>query len=78
MQTKGYLKALKAAFFGLLYTAGWLLVDLFTGEPWGDFVLFGLMAVVNVAFGWKFVMLSAKKESSNVTTKNSVPFEPET
>lgn len=70
IRSKAYVKALKAALYGLMYTAGWLTVDLLTPEPWGDYLLFGLMAVVNVAFGWKYVMLSQQKSNKLSAKKN--------
>lgn len=38
---------------GATMTGGWLLADLLLPEPWGDFVLFGAMAVVNIGICWK-------------------------
>ncbi len=45
--------SVKGALMGLTMTGGWLLADLLLPEPWGDVVLFGAMAVVNIGIGWK-------------------------
>lgn len=45
--------AVKGALMGITMTGGWLLADLLLPEPWGDVVLFGAMAVVNIGIGWK-------------------------
>jgi hypothetical protein len=44
---------MKGALMGVSMTGGWLLADLLLPEPWGDVVLFGAMAVVNIGIGWK-------------------------
>lgn len=44
---------MKGALMGLSLTGGWLLADLLLPEPWGDVILFGAMAVVNIGIGWK-------------------------
>ena len=44
---------MKGALMGFTMTGGWLLADLLLPEPWGDVVLFGAMAVVNIGIGWK-------------------------
>jgi len=52
----------KGAVLGLGVTGGWLLADLLLPEPWGDYFLFGALAVVNVAAGWKLAVMHAEKE----------------
>ncbi|TJY42815.1 hypothetical protein E5161_08210 [Cohnella pontilimi] len=48
----------KGALMGFSLTGGWLLADLLLPEPWGDFVLYGAMAVLNIGIGWKLGRLS--------------------
>lgn len=59
---RGLNSAVKGAIMGASMTGGWLLADLLLPEPWGDVVLFGAMAVVNVAIGWKLGKLYDKQE----------------
>lgn len=67
-----YTAGWKGACMGLGVTGGWLLCDFMLPEPWGDVLLFSLMAVVNVLFGWKFAMMSEQRElgSPNSHTVN--------
>jgi hypothetical protein len=56
----------KGVLMGVSLTGGWLLADLLLPEPWGDFVLFAAMAVVNIGLGWKlgkFYELTSDKET---------------
>ena len=53
MAGKSMKASLKGALMGGVMTGGWLLADLLLPEPWGDVVLFGAMAVVNIGIGWK-------------------------
>ncbi len=51
---RAFLKSpVKGVLMGISMTGGWLLADLLLPEPWGDYVLFASMAVVNIAIGWK-------------------------
>ncbi|WP_027084563.1 hypothetical protein [Cohnella panacarvi] len=51
---RAFLKSpVKGVLMGVSMTGGWLLADLLLPEPWGDFILFASMAVVNIAIGWK-------------------------
>lgn len=70
---RGLNSAVKGAIMGASMTGGWLLADLLLPEPWGDVVLFGAMAVVNIAIGWKLGKLYDKqegKESVDVASAN--------
>lgn len=58
---KGYSAAWKGSFYGLMYTGGWFLVDLLTPEPFGDYVMYPLMAVVNVIIGWRLAIISEQR-----------------
>ncbi|MFC5401434.1 hypothetical protein [Cohnella soli] len=62
MNGSRYSKALKGAFTGLTFTGGWLGADLLLPEPWGDYLLFGALAVVNVMAGWWIGKLSEERE----------------
>jgi len=67
---KGWLRSsVKGAIMGATMTGGWLLGDLLLPEPWGDVVLFGAMAVVNIGIGWrlgKFYDQQEAKEAAAV------------
>jgi len=62
MKGSRFPKTLTGAIIGLSFTGGWLLADLLLPEPWGDYLLFGAMAVVNVAAGWLLGRMSEEKE----------------
>lgn len=52
---------------------GWLIMDLLLPEPIGDYLLFGLMGLVNAAIGWQFVRMLDRKqrkggEAERITT----------
>jgi hypothetical protein len=55
-----YLKSVIGAITGCAITGGWLVVDLLTPEPYGDYLLYPLMAVVNMAIGWQVGKLFGK------------------
>ncbi|WP_127529255.1 hypothetical protein [Paenibacillus kobensis] len=65
----------KGVLMGVSATGGWLLADLLLPEPWGDFVLFGAMAVVNIGIGWKlgklFEIQNDKEPVDSFDTKNA-------
>lgn len=65
----GYLKALIGAVIGAITTGVWLGVDLLTPEPIGDYLLYGLMAITNIAIGWQVGRLLGK---SREASKNEV------
>ncbi|WP_336774301.1 hypothetical protein [Paenibacillus sp. MMO-58] len=69
----------KGVLMGISVTGGWLLADLMLPEPWGDFVLFAAMAVVNVGIGWrlgKFYNTQNEKEKVvELDTKNAPTYE---
>jgi len=55
-----YLKSVIGAITGCAIAGGWLVVDLLTPEPYGDYLLYPLMAVVNIAIGWQVGKLFGK------------------
>lgn len=57
----------KGVLMGVSMTGGWLLADLLLPEPWGDFVLFGAMAVVNVGVGWTLGRLFDSQNDKGTT-----------
>lgn len=69
MDMNRYLKSVVGACIGAGMAGFWLVVDLLTPEPWGDFILFGLMAVVNLVIGWQVAKLFGK--SRRRTTADS-------
>ena len=48
-----YLKSIMGLMIGGATAGFWLLVDLLLPDPIGDYWLFILMAVVNMAIGWQ-------------------------
>lgn len=63
-------KPIIGALVGGSTAGGWLIMDLILPEPVGDYLLFGLMGLVNAAVGWQFVkMLDKKQETANLETK---------
>ncbi|GFN32254.1 hypothetical protein [Paenibacillus xylaniclasticus] len=68
----------KGVLMGVGMTGGWLLADLLLPEPWGDVVLFGAMAVVNIGIGWKLGRLydlHNKEATVAADTKNEANYE---
>jgi hypothetical protein len=57
-----YLKSLTGAIIGCATAGGWLAVDLLLPDPVGDYLLYPLMAVVNVAIGWQVGKLFGKPQ----------------
>ncbi|MDQ1143241.1 hypothetical protein QE429_000068 [Bacillus sp. SORGH_AS 510] len=55
-----YLKSVMGLMIGGATAGGWLLVDLLLPDPIGDYLLFILMAVVNMAIGWQVGRLLGK------------------
>jgi hypothetical protein len=55
-----YLKSVMGVLIGGAAAGGWLLVDLLLPDPIGDYWLFILMAVVNMAIGWQVGRLFGK------------------
>ncbi|TBL77310.1 hypothetical protein [Paenibacillus thalictri] len=71
-------RAIKGMFMGIATTGGWLLADLLLPEPWGDFLLFAAMAVVNAIVGWWLVTLSDQRDraqSQVIDTRSAAKFE---
>lgn len=72
---RAFLKSpVKGVLMGVSMTGGWLLADLLLPEPWGDFVLFASMAVVNIAIGWKlgkFYDMQSDKEAVGTYEANN-------
>jgi hypothetical protein len=54
------LKSVIGAIIGCATAGGWLVVDLLLPEPIGDYLLFILMGVVNMAIGWQVGRLLTK------------------
>ncbi|WP_276354164.1 hypothetical protein [Cohnella caldifontis] len=61
---RGYAKAMKGALMGAALTGGWLAADLLLPEPWGDYLLFSALAVVNIGIGWHLGRLHEKLDRS--------------
>ncbi|MEO2077688.1 MAG: hypothetical protein ABGX20_20330 [Bacillus sp. (in: firmicutes)] len=55
-----YLKSVMGMMIGGATAGGWLLVDLLLPDPIGDYLLFILMAVVNMVIGWQVGRLFGK------------------
>ncbi|WHY69765.1 hypothetical protein [Neobacillus sp. SuZ13] len=53
MKINRYLKSMIGAMIGCAIAGGWLAVDLLLPDPVGDYLLYPLMAVVNMAIGWQ-------------------------
>jgi len=51
----------------------WLAVDLLTPEPWGDYLLYILMAVVNMVIGWQVARLFGKSREAAATDSVTSP-----
>jgi hypothetical protein len=64
-----YLKSVMGVLIGGAATGGWLLVDLLLPDPIGDYWLFILMAVVNMAIGWQVGRLFGKPR--NIVKNNA-------
>lgn len=64
MNPNRYLKSVIGACIGGGMAGGWFLVDMLTPEPWGDYLLFLLMAVVNMVIGWQIARLFGKSRET--------------
>jgi hypothetical protein len=64
-----YLKSVMGVLIGGAAAGGWLLVDLLLPDPIGDYWLFILMAVVNMAIGWQVGRLFGKPR--NIVKNNA-------
>lgn len=56
-----YLKSVMGMMIGGATAGGWLLVDLLLPDPIGDYLLYILMAVVNMAIGWQVARFLGKR-----------------
>jgi hypothetical protein len=65
-----YLKSVIGLIIGGATAGGWLLVDLLLPDPIGDYLLYILMAVVNMAIGWQVGRLFGK--SKNIEKNNAL------
>jgi hypothetical protein len=65
MRMSRYVKSLIGAIIGCATAGGWLLVDLLTPEPIGDYILYPLMAVVNIVIGWQVGRLFSKQRDNS-------------
>jgi hypothetical protein len=61
MRMNRYLKSVIGAIIGCAIAGGWLVVDLLTPEPIGDYLLYPLMALTNIAIGWQVGKLFGKR-----------------
>ena len=59
-----YLKSVIGTMIGGATAGGWLLVDLLLPDPVGDYLLFILMAVVNMMIGWQVGRLFGKPRNN--------------
>jgi hypothetical protein len=66
---RGYLKAIIGALIGAVTAGVWLTMDLFLPEPYGDFLLFGLMGLVHIIIGWQVGRLLEKKDALEASAK---------
>ena len=64
-----YLKSVIGVMIGGATAGGWLLVDLLLPYPVGDYLLYILMAVVNMAIGWQVARFFGK--SRNIEKNNA-------
>ncbi|RKP48077.1 hypothetical protein D7Z26_22170 [Cohnella endophytica] len=67
---------------GLTMTGGWLVADLLLPEPWGDYLLYAAMAVVNVMVGWRLATLTEQQERGTsapptADARSTITYEPE-
>jgi hypothetical protein len=67
-----YLKSVMGLIIGGATAGGWLFVDLLLPDPIGDYWLFILMAVVNMAIGWQVGRVLGKPRN---TEKNNARIE---
>jgi len=66
MRMNRYLKSLIGAIIGCAAAGGWLAVDLLTPDPIGDYLLYPLMALTNIAIGWQVgKFLGKRRDNSN-------------
>ncbi|WP_085991315.1 hypothetical protein [Oceanobacillus senegalensis] len=65
---KGYYKAIIGAIIGAATAGIWLTLDLILPEPFGDYLLFTLMGLVNMVIGWQVGRLVSKSEPSKFST----------
>ncbi|GAA0489178.1 hypothetical protein GCM10008986_13720 [Salinibacillus aidingensis] len=65
-------KGLIGALIGASTAGMWLGLDLVLPEPYGDYLLFGLMAAVNGIIGWQifYGVPATTRNRSNVVEKN--------
>jgi membrane protein implicated in regulation of membrane protease activity len=66
---RGYLKAIIGSIIGAVVAGGWLTMDLFLPEPYGDFLLFALMALVHIVIGWQVGRLLERKDALEASAK---------
>ncbi|MFP5112150.1 hypothetical protein ACSU64_07190 [Bacillaceae bacterium C204] len=64
MRMNRYLKSLIGAIIGCAAAGGWLVVDLLTPEPIGDYLLYPLMALTNIAIGWQVGKFFGKRRDN--------------
>lgn len=78
MTGRTYFKSsVKGAIMGASMTGGWLLADLLLPEPWGDYVLFAAMAVMNIGIGWKLGRMFDQREAEAAAEAASAEAEAE-
>ena len=70
---KGYIKAIIGSIIGATTAGVWLTMDLFLPEPFGDFLLFGLMALVHIVIGWQVGRLLEKKDALEASAQGLDP-----
>ncbi|WP_047981928.1 hypothetical protein [Ornithinibacillus contaminans] len=63
-----YRKAVYGAIIGASTAGGWLVVDLLLPEPIGDYLLFGLMGITNMAIGWQVGRSLGKQDKAKSKT----------
>jgi len=66
---KGLHKAVMGAIIGAATAGVWLSLDLILPEPYGDYLLFILMGLVNMVIGWQVGRLVGKKDALESSAK---------
>ncbi|SET47746.1 hypothetical protein SAMN05216389_11254 [Oceanobacillus limi] len=61
---KGLYKGLIGAVIGGATAGFWLMMDLVLPEPIGDYLLFGMMGIVNAIIGWQVARVVGKREEA--------------
>lgn len=66
---RGFHKAIIGSIIGAATAGIWLTIDLILPEPYGDYLLFILMGMVNMVIGWQIGRLLTKNDPLKSTEK---------